>query len=109
MRSTRRAFLLGLGGLAIAGVARAQPGTDMTVVIDARAHVTIDGRAVNDTAIAQAAAAFVARVGTEARARIAADAAAPHAAVVHVMDQLRAGGITRFAIAVAPSDPPAGS
>jgi biopolymer transport protein ExbD len=109
MRSTRRSFSWGLAGMLVAGVARAQTGADMNVVIDALGHVSIDGRAVNDTAIVQAASTFVARVGTGARARIAADARASHAVVVHVMDQLRAGGIERFAIAVAPSDPPAGS
>lgn len=74
----------------------------LEVSLDETGQLFIEGAPVDAAGLEQAIAA--AAQAPEPRARISADRAVPHGSVVQLMDTLRAGGITRFAIGVDPLD-----
>lgn len=84
---------------------RATTGTDappraLAVTVDASGAVRVDGAPVDDEGLRVAVHAARAR-DADVRAVVAADGAATHAKVVHVVDVLRREQIARFALEVA--------
>jgi biopolymer transport protein ExbD len=73
----------------------------LAISIDAAGALFLDGEPLSREQLRQRVKQ---RSGSEASALIAADGAARHRAVVGVIDLLRAEGVTKFAINVAPED-----
>ncbi len=70
------------------------------MTVDASGAVRVDGAPVDDEGLRLAVRAARAR-DADVRAVVAADGAATHAKVVHVVDVLRREQIARFALEVA--------
>lgn len=77
--------------------------TTLAVSVDGRGAVFLDGEPVTLEALAGHARRARAG-GEEARALIAADGDVSHRHVVRVIDTLRGGGVTRYAIQIQPED-----
>ncbi len=74
-------------------------GTLLSVVVARDGEVFLDGARRSDAELVSRAREAVAR-DPEARVVIAADRAALHGAVVHVIDVVKGAGVSRFAIHV---------
>jgi biopolymer transport protein ExbD len=76
-------------------------GEEVQVVLSVAVPVTgsllVDGAAVQDDAALIARARWALHDSPELRAVIQADGAVPHRRVVHILDLLRAAGVTRVA------------
>jgi len=74
------------------------------VGVDASGGASVDGRVVDDGELARAAERAVAH-DKSVRAVVEASRSSPHGAVIHVVDVLRARGMTRIAFAVERAEP----
>jgi biopolymer transport protein ExbD len=81
-----------------AATATSNPATPLVVTVSAGGALSIDGRDVTDDEL-RAKAAEAHRLSPDARAVIVARAHVEHGHVVHVLDELRRGGIVRTALA----------
>ena len=90
-----------------ASTAPKQPAADLTVTVDKDQHVFVNKEPVN---IADLGSLLLEKAGgpnadlTTANVIINADLTVPHGLVVKCIDEARAVGITRFAIATAPEN-----
>ncbi len=83
------------------GTSGSQVTPPLVLQVDTRGIVTLEGRPLDDSALARLAAER-ASADDNVRALIAADGAVAHKHVVHVMDVLREQGLTQVAIAITP-------
>lgn len=74
--------------------------TPLTIAVNADGSLFLDGRKISEVALKSAIKQRAIDKGVSAL--IAADGAVPHRSVIRVIDLLRAEGVTRFAMNVAP-------
>lgn len=74
--------------------------TPLTIAVNADGSLFLDGRKISEVALKSAIKQRAIDKGVSAT--IAADGAVPHRSVIRVIDLLRAEGVTRFAMNVAP-------
>jgi biopolymer transport protein ExbD len=98
---TRRSFVVALGLGALSAHAFAQTSTVLIVAIDPQGAITVDGRpADDDAAIRAAARAAVASHGEHVTGRVEPATHTPQSVVTHVLDILRAAGLTQVAVSI---------